>query len=89
MRNANATMTAVMRFEGQLRPASFAAFAAQRAARLSLDQRMLEQTAAGATVEVRGPAALIDAFEMALSLSPADCLIRDVTRLSDRTEPEA
>jgi hypothetical protein len=83
MRDANATTTAVLRFDGRLVPASFAAFAAHRAARLSLDHAVLDRTTAGATIRVSGPAALVDAFELARSLGPADCQIRDVTRLPD------
>jgi hypothetical protein len=74
-----------MRFEGDMVPASFAEFAAHRAARLSLAHRVLAQDDRGATIRVTGPAALVDAFEMALSLGPADCLVRDVTRLPEET----
>lgn len=70
-------------FTGHLPPASFAEFAAHRAARLSVWHVVLEQTLSRAVIEVRGPEVLVDAFEMALSLGPADCLVRDVRRLTN------
>lgn len=72
-----------MRFDGDLPEASFAEFAAHRAARLSLAYRFVAQDAEHAVIRVCGPAALVDAFEMALSLGPRDCLVRDVRRLSE------
>ena len=70
-------------FTGHLPPASFAEFAAHRAARLSVWHLVLEQTLSRAVIRVRGPEVLVDAFEMALSLGPADCLVRDVRRLTN------
>jgi hypothetical protein len=78
--------TVTLRFEGDLPAASFAEFAGHRAARLSLDLRMLAQDPRTAVVRLTGPAVLIDAFEMALSLGPADCLVREVFRL-DSAQP--
>ncbi len=72
--------TVTLRFEGHLPEASFAEFAAHRAARLSLPHAILMQDAGAAVIRLTGPAALIDAFEMALSLGPADCLVREVRR---------
>jgi hypothetical protein len=79
--------TVTLRFEGDLPAASFAEFAAHRAARLSLDLRMLAQDAGTAVIRLTGPAVLIDAFEMALSLGPADCLVREVFRLDNAPPP--
>jgi len=70
-------------FTGHLPPASFAEFAAHRAARLSVTHDMQEQTLQRAVIRVRGPEVLVDAFEMALSLGPSDCLVRDVRRLTN------
>jgi hypothetical protein len=80
--------TVTLRFEGVLPKASFAEFAAHRAARLSLDHRMLSQDAGSAVIRLTGPAVLIDAFEMALSLGPADCLVREVIRQDNAPPPE-
>ena len=70
-------------FEGTLDVESFRAFARRRAARLSLDLAFGEASAQAVTAHVRGPAALIDAFEMACSLGPIDCLVREVRRLGE------
>lgn len=71
---------ATLVFSGRLRPASFAAFARHRADRLDLALDALDAGPSAATASVSGPAALIDAFEMACSLGPLDCLVLDVTR---------
>ncbi|MBC7735937.1 MAG: hypothetical protein H7245_01645 [Candidatus Saccharibacteria bacterium] len=65
--------------------ASFAEFARHRAARLSLHLDWLDQTDRLARLRVIGQADLVDAFEMALSLGPQDCLVLDVTRLDNAT----
>jgi hypothetical protein len=67
-------------FTGRFEPASFADFAAHRAARLALD---LAVEAAGryrVVLSVGGQEALVDAFEMACSLGPIDCVVLDVER---------
>lgn len=76
-------MTVVIEFTGDLVPLSFAAFAAHRAARLSLRHAVTAQDLGRAVVRVEGPEALVDAFEMACSLGPGDCLVRGVRRLED------
>jgi hypothetical protein len=74
------SQTVTLRFEGVLPVASFAEFAAHRAARLSLAHAVLAQDSGMAVIRLTGPMVLIDAFEMALSLGPADCLVRAVHR---------
>ncbi len=74
-------------FTGHLPPESFAEFAAHRAARLSIAHVVEEQTPNRAVIRVRGPEVLVDAFEMALSLGPADCLVHDVRRLTNGALP--
>jgi hypothetical protein len=73
-------ITVTLDFTGHLRPDSFRAFAAHRAARLSLDCTVLRQDRRQATFRLRGPEVLVDAFEMAMSLGPADCLVLAVRR---------
>jgi hypothetical protein len=77
---------AVIEFRGEIVPASFAEFAAHRALRLSLGLATLALGSGRAAFRVTGPAELIDAFEMALSLGPRDCLVRDVIRPAPATE---
>jgi hypothetical protein len=71
---------AVIRFAGRLVPESFAAFARHRAARLDLRVLALSADAEGARAHLAGPPALLDAFEMACSLGPLDCLVLDIER---------
>ncbi|RWR49448.1 hypothetical protein EOW65_09000 [Sinirhodobacter ferrireducens] len=63
-----------------MRPDSFAEFAAHRAARLSIALDTIAVDATAARLRVAGAPDLVDAFEMALSLGPADCLVREVER---------
>lgn len=72
----------ILEFRGHLVPDSFAGFARHRAARLSLRLEVLAQTAAAARFRIIGPTDLVDAFELALSLGPADSLVCDVRRLT-------
>ncbi|MCC5958951.1 MAG: hypothetical protein JJU08_06395 [Rhodobacteraceae bacterium] len=81
--NTNVTLE----FLGDLPEASFAEFAAHRAARLSLSHRMIEQDSGRALVQLSGPEALVDAFEMALSLGPHTCIVRDVRRQENCCKP--
>lgn len=67
-------------FQGDLPVASFAEFAQHRAARLSLDLHTIAQNSTNVTLRVKGPADLVDAFEMAMSLGPTDCIVSDVHR---------
>lgn len=67
-------------FQGRLDARSFRAFAQHRAARLALDLVFEADARDGVACRVRGPLALVDAFEMACSLGPLDCLVLDVQR---------
>jgi hypothetical protein len=69
----------ILRFEGQL-GLGFAEFARHRAARLALGMDVLGLNAGTARVAVWGQPDLVDAFEMAMSLGPGDCLVARVTR---------
>ncbi|SEL21810.1 hypothetical protein [Pacificibacter marinus] len=72
--------TVTFTFGGDLPVASFAEFAQHRAARLSLTLETVAQNSDTMTVRVHGPTDLVDAFEMAMSLGPADCIVSDVRR---------
>lgn len=76
----NCETEARLAFEGRLDPADFRAFAQTRAARLALALDVREATPARFACVLRGPAALIDMFEMACSLGPLSCIVRDVMR---------
>ncbi len=67
-------------FSGSFWPESFLEFVAHRGNRLALTTRLETSGPARITVSVAGEPDLIDAFEMACSLGPIDCLVRDVTR---------
>ena len=69
-----------MVFLGALEPASFAEFMRHRAGRLSISADLRHVGRDRAEVAVEGEAALVDMFEMACSLGPIDCLVRDVRR---------
>lgn len=74
--------TTTLVFTGQFQPNSFIDFIRHRAARLALyagaelvcDDRI--------EVSVSGEADLIDAFEVACTLGPIDCLVRDHHRVA-------
>lgn len=67
-------------FRGRMAPESFTEFALHRAGRLDLEIRLSVCDAASATLSVKGQADLVDAFEMACSLGPYDCIILDIER---------
>lgn len=67
-------------FAGRLRPDSFLDFARHRAQRLELNLTIDNVTDEAVRLCVRGQPDLIDAFEMACSLGPFDCIILDVVR---------
>jgi hypothetical protein len=67
-------------FKGSFRTNSFVEFAQHRAARLGLDIEVGEAGADSVALNVSGAAELVDAFEMACSLGPFDCLVLDVVR---------
>lgn len=69
-------------FIGHFHAESFCEFVCHRARRLQLD--VVTEKAGDERIEVRvaGPPDLIDAFEMACSLGPIDCVVREVERRS-------
>ena len=67
-------------FKGALRSDSFVEFARHRATRLGLAIGVGAISDKAITIDISGAAELVDAFEMACSLGPHDCLIRDVAR---------
>ena len=73
--------TATIVFMGTLQLDTFVAFAEHRARRLALDLRVDDAVAEAVVITVAGQPDLIDAFEMACSLGPLDCLVRDVRRI--------
>jgi hypothetical protein len=72
--------TVTFLFTGRFDTASFAEFARHRAARLSLDAELSDPRPDRMRVTVSGQPDLVDAFEMACSLGPIDCLVEDVVR---------
>lgn len=75
-------MTAAVHFvfSGEINCDSFAEFALHRARRLDLRLEFDACDARSAALTVAGQYALVDMFEMACSLGPYDCVIRDVVR---------
>ena len=69
-------------FRGQMVPASFREFALHRAGRLDLVIEVEACEAVSARVSVTGQEDLVDAFEMACSLGPYDCIILDIERVT-------
>ena len=67
-------------FTGRLRTDSFVEFARHRAARLGLWIDVTQMSEEAITVNVAGAAELVDAFEMACSLGPYDCLVPEIAR---------
>lgn len=67
-------------FVGCFAPHSFEEFVAHRGRKLALEWRILHSDRERVSVALRGQPAFLDAFEMACSLGPADCLVRDVVR---------
>lgn len=78
--SAPPTQTARICFVGQLVSSSFGEFADKRAARLGLELLVDEAADDRFVVRVSGQPDLIDAFEMACSLGPIDCLVLDCER---------
>jgi acylphosphatase len=79
----------ILVFLGRFRPEGFREFVRHRAERLSLQASLRAVSTSRIEVSVAGAAELIDAFEMACSLGPIDCLVLDHHRISARTEPQA
>ncbi|MEO8668955.1 MAG: hypothetical protein ABI399_10585 [Bauldia sp.] len=69
-------------FAGRFEAGSFAEFARHRAARLALSAGAPELSPGEIRITVSGPGDLVDAFEMACSLGPRDCIVADVIRLA-------
>ena len=72
--------TARFEFTGRLRTGGFVEFARHRAARLNLRIDIGSVSDEAVSLTVSGAAELVDAFEMACSLGPYDCLVLDVVR---------
>jgi acylphosphatase len=71
---------AVIVFTGQFEPDAFAAFVRHRAARLDLTASILDSAPHRIRVAVSGGPEMIEAFEIACSLGPLSCQVRDVAR---------
>ena len=67
-------------FVGRFEPESFAEFVHHRARRLALSAGIGVAGADRIEVSVSGEAELVDAFEMACSLGPINCLVLDTFR---------
>lgn len=67
-------------FTGAIVPDSFEEFARHRAKRLDIWLKICSNMPEAVTLDVQGDADLVDAFEMACSLGPQDCIILDVSR---------
>jgi hypothetical protein len=67
-------------FVGRFEPGSFAEFVHHRASRLALNVGIGTIGPHRIEVSVRGDPALVDAFEMACSLGPINCLVLDSFR---------
>jgi acylphosphatase len=70
-----------IRFVGRFRPASFLEFVRHRAARLALHAAVRAATSSHIELSVTGEEDLVDAFEIACSLGPIDCLVFDHRRV--------
>ena len=75
-------------FAGRLRTGSFVEFACHRAARLGLKIDVAQASGEAVALNVWGAADLVDAFEMACSLGPYDCLVLDVARHRSAWRPD-
>lgn len=82
-----ATEAVTFVFEGAIRRDSFIGFARHRAARLDLRLTLGACRDDRIDLAIEGQSPLIDAFEMACSLGPRDCLVEVVhrTNAADRT----
>ncbi|WP_244598592.1 hypothetical protein [Rhizobium tubonense] len=67
-------------FRGQIQQESFIEFALHRALRLELEINIGACDEVSAALSVKGQEDLVDAFEMACSLGPYDCIILDIER---------
>jgi len=72
-----------MTFTGRLERESFLEFARHRAARLQLGLEVRSADDTAIELAVEGAEELLDAFEMACSLGPLDCIVHDVGRAAE------
>jgi hypothetical protein len=77
------TRAATLIFIGRFRPESFLEFVHHRAERLALSTRLETVRRDRIEVFVTGEEDLIDAFEIACTLGPIDCLVRDHQRVAN------
>jgi len=80
-RTMNGATTVV--FVGRFAPESFTEFVQHRARRLALSAGIGAVSSDRIEVSVSGAAELVDAFELACSLGPIDCLVLDTFRVHD------
>ncbi|QLF71227.1 hypothetical protein FE840_001820 [Peteryoungia desertarenae] len=85
-------MVTLFTFRGALPVESFTGFAVHRAARLDLSLDLGACSDDICAMTVSGPTALVDAFEMAVSLGPQDCIVLEIDRkdrpLAEYPSPE-
>lgn len=83
--SASAAMksAATLVFVGRFEPESFSDFVNHRARRLTLSADLGAADSNRVEVHVEGDSVLVDAFEMACSLGPIDCLVLDTFRVTD------
>jgi hypothetical protein len=81
------TQRATFIFLGRFRTESFLEFARHRAERLALHTRLGTVRADRIEISVAGADDLVDAFEVACSLGPIDCLVLDHVRLAGGVNP--
>jgi acylphosphatase len=72
---------ATLVFHGRFRTESFLDFVRHRAERLALEAGIGAVTPERIEISVAGQADLVDAFELACSLGPIDCLVLEHRRL--------
>jgi acylphosphatase len=77
----NRSLTLV--FHGRFKTESFLEFVRHRAERLALRANIGTVTPNRIEISVAGDEELLDAFELACSLGPIDCLVLDHRRLRD------
>ena len=74
-------------FSGQIEPNSFSEFARHRAGRLELWLEICVEEKDFVKLDVEGQPDLVDSFEMACSLGPQDCIVREITRKQLQRDP--
>jgi acylphosphatase len=75
------TSAAIVVFRGRFRTESFLEFVRHRAERLALRAGIEMVAPDRIEVSIAGADELLDAFELACSLGPIDCLVRDHRRV--------